>query len=217
MENNRGLQGRLRVITTEGDFRWLDIAVTPLAQPGASLLSFDDSTEDIGAARRADELSRVLEATRDLVGILTPDGTTFVYLNEALAELLGETAKNSTFSTYVDPGAHELLETVAFPEVHTSGSWRGDLILRTITGGSMPVSAMLVAHVGNGGACEAISIVARDQTELRATQERLVESENRMHALVENSADLLVLLTACLLYTSPSPRDQRGSRMPSSA
>ena len=25
------------------------------------------------------------------------------------------------------------------------------------------------------------------------------------------------LLWACLLYTSPSPRDQRGSRMPSSA
>ena len=25
------------------------------------------------------------------------------------------------------------------------------------------------------------------------------------------------LFTACLLYTSPSPRDQRGSRMPSSA
>ena len=25
------------------------------------------------------------------------------------------------------------------------------------------------------------------------------------------------LLRACLLYTSPSPRDQRGSRMPSSA
>ena len=25
------------------------------------------------------------------------------------------------------------------------------------------------------------------------------------------------LMTPCLLYTSPSPRDQRGSRMPSSA
>ena len=25
------------------------------------------------------------------------------------------------------------------------------------------------------------------------------------------------LVRACLLYTSPSPRDQRGSRMPSSA
>ena len=28
---------------------------------------------------------------------------------------------------------------------------------------------------------------------------------------------LLELFKACLLYTSPSPRDQRGSRMPSSA
>ena len=38
----------------------------------------------------------------------------------------------------------------------------------------------------------------------------------------ENSVDSVVTSTAsssntCLLYTSPSPRDQRGSRMPSSA
>ena len=33
-------------------------------------------------------------------------------------------------------------------------------------------------------------------------------------AKLANSADLR---TSCLLYTSPSPRDQRGSRMPSSA
>ena len=29
--------------------------------------------------------------------------------------------------------------------------------------------------------------------------------------------DLATTMTPCLLYTSPSPRDQRGSRMPSSA
>ena len=28
---------------------------------------------------------------------------------------------------------------------------------------------------------------------------------------------LIPVIEACLLYTSPSPRDQRGSRMPSSA
>ena len=28
---------------------------------------------------------------------------------------------------------------------------------------------------------------------------------------------LALMFTVCLLYTSPSPRDQRGSRMPSSA
>ena len=31
------------------------------------------------------------------------------------------------------------------------------------------------------------------------------------------SFDLITNINGCLLYTSPSPRDQRGSRMPSSA
>ena len=30
-------------------------------------------------------------------------------------------------------------------------------------------------------------------------------------------ADSITIHLSCLLYTSPSPRDQRGSRMPSSA
>ena len=38
-------------------------------------------------------------------------------------------------------------------------------------------------------------------------------------SFIEVRADSLagLVLTHCLLYTSPSPRDQRGSRMPSSA
>ena len=34
---------------------------------------------------------------------------------------------------------------------------------------------------------------------------------------LSNGSSSLARSTACLLYTSPSPRDQRGSRMPSSA
>ena len=34
---------------------------------------------------------------------------------------------------------------------------------------------------------------------------------------VPNQYKATALLAPCLLYTSPSPRDQRGSRMPSSA
>ena len=33
----------------------------------------------------------------------------------------------------------------------------------------------------------------------------------------KNSAGIVLMYLSCLLYTSPSPRDQRGSRMPSSA
>ena len=53
---------------------------------------------------------------------------------------------------------------------------------------------------------------------LRQTPEMIVS------AAVQEDADVIALSslnnahnTICLLYTSPSPRDQRGSRMPSSA
>ena len=55
---------------------------------------------------------------------------------------------------------------------------------------------------GEGGDAEAAFIV---------TETRRVFRERR--GLAAGSAEA----EACLLYTSPSPRDQRGSRMPSSA
>ena len=39
--------------------------------------------------------------------------------------------------------------------------------------------------------------------------------EEKYHTLIQQTERLQA--EACLLYTSPSPRDQRGSRMPSSA
>ena len=43
---------------------------------------------------------------------------------------------------------------------------------------------------------------------------RVAENFSDIDAI--KASDMLVTYT-CLLYTSPSPRDQRGSRMPSSA
>ena len=46
------------------------------------------------------------------------------------------------------------------------------------------------------------------------------ERQGLCHAIgqvIEDNAEEIAHLLTCLLYTSPSPRDQRGSRMPSSA
>ena len=57
----------------------------------------------------------------------------------------------------------------------------------------------------------------------RYVQDRLVFrlkeklSDEKMEAIQTGFADILHSGKYCLLYTSPSPRDQRGSRMPSSA
>ena len=52
------------------------------------------------------------------------------------------------------------------------------------------------------------------------TDEKLSTIGFEINAITDLGQDKKIILTpnyTCLLYTSPSPRDQRGSRMPSSA
>ena len=57
---------------------------------------------------------------------------------------------------------------------------------------------------------------AAEETVEETTPE-VVESLESPAVTTTSTVDTGVGVTACLLYTSPSPRDQRGSRMPSSA
>ena len=59
---------------------------------------------------------------------------------------------------------------------------------------------------------EAMILPARAQR--KADSEKKVISRNKINVY---SRLLPIYVPTCLLYTSPSPRDQRGSRMPSSA
>ena len=49
------------------------------------------------------------------------------------------------------------------------------------------------------------------------TNELAQALETEAAELQKDAPELAQIAEACLLYTSPSPRDQRGSRMPSSA
>ena len=59
-----------------------------------------------------------------------------------------------------------------------------------------------------GGECSAIPADLSTVEGCTALAQAIAKQEQQLDILVNN---------ACLLYTSPSPRDQRGSRMPSSA
>ena len=52
-------------------------------------------------------------------------------------------------------------------------------------------------------------------------QTKFDEMKNVVHIFMQDEKNIIDKIkeyaTGCLLYTSPSPRDQRGSRMPSSA
>lgn len=205
-EQPRGLKGRLRLVTTEGDDRWIDLSVAPLDQPGHALLTFEDSTEEFDNARRADELSRALEATTDLVAILSADGRVLRWMNEALSNLLSPAALDRDFTTCLDVGSAELFTHSGLTSVAEHGDWRGELNLLNGDGLVVPVSATFVPHIDAKGEVDAISLIARDISELRSAQARATETELRMAALVQNAADLLVLISreGTVLYASPA-------------
>ena len=53
-----------------------------------------------------------------------------------------------------------------------------------------------------------------DRVLYRNAARSIIEGQTNLRVFQQSVVDLIV---DCLLYTSPSPRDQRGSRMPSSA
>ena len=73
----------------------------------------------------------------------------------------------------------------------------------------------IVAHVDHGKTTLVDKLLRQSGTldERGAREERVMDSND-----IEKERGITILAkNTCLLYTSPSPRDQRGSRMPSSA
>ena len=48
-------------------------------------------------------------------------------------------------------------------------------------------------------------------------EKQRIKREKKLEKRLSNKIQFIKLFTYCLLYTSPSPRDKRQSRMPSSA
>ena len=61
-----------------------------------------------------------------------------------------------------------------------------------------------------------IELIDRMGTDLSVVNAARV-SYAKTKEVFDDKDEKLIKYLACLLYTSPSPRDQRGSRMPSSA
>ena len=65
-----------------------------------------------------------------------------------------------------------------------------------------------------------IADLQSEQNEVKKDIERLLKEDARLQAEQNELIEEVMRLSAdiaCLLYTSPSPRDKRQSRMPSSA
>ena len=84
-----------------------------------------------------------------------------------------------------------------------------------VTGGNGGIGLGLAEGIVMAGG--SVVVWGRNRDKNDAAVEALTALGGSATAYVCDVSDEQQVIETCLLYTSPSPRDQRGSRMPSSA
>jgi diguanylate cyclase (GGDEF)-like protein/PAS domain S-box-containing protein len=206
-----GVHGRLRLRARDERTRWIEfIGAPPVAddEHGTPVMvaRFRDVTDEAEADRRAEELTRVLEASTDLVAILDAGGRRVHWANDAMAHFLGTDPVGTDFTIAVEARWRDRFIAASRAAAAHHATWQGELLLQGGDGSLVPVSALFVAHRGDDGGVESISLVARDITPLRDAEARVQATESRLAALVEHASDIVVVIRrdGRVTYASPA-------------
>ena len=209
LRDGSSIRGRLKLKNTSGQTRWVEVSTIPLRNPSnnpeGSVMLLSDISEEMEEAKRAKELTRVLEASPDLVAILDPLGRAITWANDAITSHLNSKSNEQLLNS-LDSWSQAQYATVALPTVRSTGIWRGELRLSTSQNKILPISTLLVAQRNEEKQIEAISMVARDLSELKAAEQRVEASEIRLAALVEHASDLVCVAddVGRVIYASPA-------------
>jgi diguanylate cyclase (GGDEF)-like protein/PAS domain S-box-containing protein len=152
-------------------------------------------------------LTDSLVQTPDLVAVFASIGHEAIWANDAFVTLVPIRESDKIWLVeLLDEWSKGHYEVKVLPALVKYGRWRGRLTLLTGASEPLPVSAVIVAHRDVRGEIEAVSMVARDLTELRLVEERVAASETRFAALVEHASDIIAVLSpdGLIQYASPA-------------
>jgi diguanylate cyclase (GGDEF)-like protein/PAS domain S-box-containing protein len=152
-------------------------------------------------------LTNTMVETPDLVAVFASVGHEALWANDAFVTLVPiRQADKVWLVELLDEWSKGHYEVKVLPALVKYGRWRGRLTLLSADGDSLPVSAVIVAHRDQRGEIVAVSMVARDLTELRLAEERASATETRFAALVEQVSDIIAVLDnqGVIQYASPA-------------
>jgi len=142
---------------------------------------------------RARRYEAICEATTDFVGITDVAGN-FFYLNPAARRMLGIGADEDVTvlasGAFFDPEHYARISDAILESLISTGSWSGELLLRSRDGRSIPVSQVTTVHLEPDGTPAFFSSISRDISAMKeieatlehqATHDRLTNIPN--HAL----------------------------------
>ncbi len=143
----------------------------------------------VDPARR--QLIAIGEASPDFIATIDVQGN-ILYLNPAARRMLGISPDGDVSRRHI-ADAYPIWASVTIlgEGIETAildGVWRGETALRTFDGRELPVSQTIVAQMRADGECDYLAIVARDISELAATERALRRSEQFYRRIVETAS-----------------------------
>jgi diguanylate cyclase (GGDEF)-like protein/PAS domain S-box-containing protein len=181
----------------------------PIASGEALVVVRDITDRQLADARRV-HLAEILESSTDFVATTDLTGR-IMYANGALRRRFGIDAPDTVITeynllTFLSPESREMFLEDVVPELWRSGRWSGEIEALDPDGTTIPLWQATIVHLGPDGQPEFFSGISRDITEMRAAQSELRVSEERFRALVAESSDVIVVLSAeaRIKYASPA-------------
>ena len=135
-----------------GETYW-DWTLTPILDRNSEVeflvFSLNDATERAIAQKAQAQLTTIIEATSDFVGIANPEGQ-ILYLNRAARKMLG-IGEGEDISTLRIPDTHQdWANTIALgegiPRALQEGTWSGETALLSRDGREIPISQVILSH-----------------------------------------------------------------------
>ncbi len=145
------------------------------------------------ANRDRERFARILEATTDFVGMMSPDGRT-TYLNQAGRALLSLSRGDAlpAHLQEIHPAwAYEIVAQIGIPAATRDGYWKGETAVLRCDGSEIPVSQVILTHPAPDGSVEFVSTIMRDISERKREEITRIEWTNRYDAAIRASGQLL--------------------------
>ena len=193
------IKSQIETTTSDYDKEKLQERLAKLA--GGVAVLYVGAASEIEMKEKKDRVDDALHATRAAVeeGIVAGGGVALVRAKSVLAKVKTENADEITGIQIVNRAIEEPLRTIV-----SNAGGEGSVVIAKVMEGKKDFGY----NAKNGEYTDMIKA-------------GIIDPKKVTRVALENAASVsgMILTTecACLLYTSPSPRDQRGSRMPSSA
>ncbi len=142
-----------------------------------------DNTERSQTEQMLARLKKIFDATPDIVATLRPD-LRLMDLNESGRKLLGwsldQYLPEKTLSAFFWPREYDRIVKEGIPLAIEREMWLTESTLFPASGIEVPVTLAILAHKSDNGELEYLTFIARDCTDIKRSQKRLYESEQRL-------------------------------------